>query len=171
MPEPVAAPAAPWVLRLYPRAWRARYGDELAALLEGQPISFAMHLDLLGGALDARLSPQKTTQNLGAEKMNARLLTCCSSGQPKLTVRQSLIGAGAMLLVTFLLTAAHLWLEKVYGPLPAVDALQHSAFPILLLMMTNTLYLQQRSWRAQAAFVLFFAAILYLILLAATTPW
>ena len=46
------------ILRLYPRAWRERYGDELAALLEEHPASLADHLDLIRGALDARLHPQ-----------------------------------------------------------------------------------------------------------------
>ena len=46
------------VLRLYPRAWRERYGDELTALLEERPASPLDQLDLIRGALDARLHPQ-----------------------------------------------------------------------------------------------------------------
>jgi hypothetical protein len=46
------------LLRLYPRAWRARYGDELAAMLEEHPASLLDRLDLIRGALDARLHPQ-----------------------------------------------------------------------------------------------------------------
>ena len=45
-------------LRLYPQAWRERYGDELVALLEERPASLLDHLDLIRGALDARLHPQ-----------------------------------------------------------------------------------------------------------------
>lgn len=41
------------LVRLYPAAWRARYGDELAALLEDDPPSPFDTLDLLLGALDA----------------------------------------------------------------------------------------------------------------------
>jgi hypothetical protein len=44
-----------WLLRLYPPAWRARYGDEFAALLELAPLSLWTVLDILLGALDARL--------------------------------------------------------------------------------------------------------------------
>jgi hypothetical protein len=43
---------------LYPPAWRARYGDELRALLEERPPSVVNRIDLLRGALDARLHPQ-----------------------------------------------------------------------------------------------------------------
>ena len=46
------------LLRLYPRAWRERYGDEMLALLESQPTTLIDHLDLIRGALDARLHPQ-----------------------------------------------------------------------------------------------------------------
>jgi hypothetical protein len=44
-----------WLLRLYPLAWRARYADEFAALLDLAPLSLWTVLDILLGALDARL--------------------------------------------------------------------------------------------------------------------
>ncbi len=43
------------LVRLYPAAWRARYGDELEALLEDDPPSPFDTLDLLLGAIDAHL--------------------------------------------------------------------------------------------------------------------
>jgi len=46
------------LLRLYPRAWRERYGDELVALLEEHPASLIDQFDLIRGAVDARLHPQ-----------------------------------------------------------------------------------------------------------------
>jgi len=46
------------ILRLYPRAWRERYGDELLALLEDRPPSPLDLIDLARGAFDARLHPQ-----------------------------------------------------------------------------------------------------------------
>jgi hypothetical protein len=46
------------LLRLYPAAWRERYGDELVALLEDHPATLLDHLDLMRGALDAHLHPQ-----------------------------------------------------------------------------------------------------------------
>jgi hypothetical protein len=53
--------AAPgWLLRLYPLEWRARYGEEFAALLEEYPLSLLSLWDVLLGALDARLAPLDT---------------------------------------------------------------------------------------------------------------
>jgi hypothetical protein len=46
-----------WILRLYPHAWRERYAAEMVALLEQHQITLWTVLDLLVGALDARLDP------------------------------------------------------------------------------------------------------------------
>jgi MFS family permease len=46
------------LLALYPRAWRARYGDEFAELLEARPPTLRDRLDILIGAVDARINPQ-----------------------------------------------------------------------------------------------------------------
>jgi len=46
------------LLRLYPRAWRERYGEELSAQLEAQrPLRIGIITDLVRGALDAHLHP------------------------------------------------------------------------------------------------------------------
>src|SRR5215470_16052592 len=45
------------LLRLYSRPWRRRYAAEVGSVLEQQPITFLTLLDLLRGALDARLRP------------------------------------------------------------------------------------------------------------------
>ena len=43
------------VLRLYPRAWRERYGDEFMALLEDSGLRMTDLLDILLGAMDMQL--------------------------------------------------------------------------------------------------------------------
>jgi hypothetical protein len=46
------------LLRLYPRAWHERYGEELSAQLEAQrPLRIGVVADLVRGALDAHLHP------------------------------------------------------------------------------------------------------------------
>jgi hypothetical protein len=42
-----------WLIRLYPPAWRRRYGRELAELIAVQPMSFRTAVDLVAGAVDA----------------------------------------------------------------------------------------------------------------------
>lgn len=50
-----------WLLSLYPAAWRARYGEEFAALLEDCPMTLSSYADIMLGALDAHIAPQDTT--------------------------------------------------------------------------------------------------------------
>jgi DNA-binding PadR family transcriptional regulator len=45
------------LLCLYPRPWRRRYAAEVGSVLEQHPITFLTLLDLLRGALNARLHP------------------------------------------------------------------------------------------------------------------
>ena len=44
------------LVRLYPRRWRDRYGDEFEAMLEQQPTNLGSVADVLLGALDAHLT-------------------------------------------------------------------------------------------------------------------
>jgi hypothetical protein len=46
-----------FLLNLYPRAWRERYEDEFLALLEARPPGAHDRLDIVRGAIDARLHP------------------------------------------------------------------------------------------------------------------
>lgn len=46
------------LLALYPKAWRARYGEEFSDLLELRPPSLRDRLDIVVGAIDARVNPQ-----------------------------------------------------------------------------------------------------------------
>lgn len=46
------------ILRLYPQAWRDRYGEEFEALLADRPPSARHRLDIVRGALDAHLHPE-----------------------------------------------------------------------------------------------------------------
>ena len=57
-----------WILRLYPSAWRRRYGAELADLLEEMPATPATTADLLRGAMTLhvrafldRVAPRQAT--------------------------------------------------------------------------------------------------------------
>lgn len=47
-----------WLIWLYPRAWRRRYGEEFLAALEEQRPSLSTAFDIILGAIDAHLHPQ-----------------------------------------------------------------------------------------------------------------
>ncbi len=46
------------LLRLYPRRWRARYGEELTGMFASTPLSLSLAIDLIAGAIDARMHPE-----------------------------------------------------------------------------------------------------------------
>jgi hypothetical protein len=46
-----------WLLRLYPRAWRRRYAAEVHAMLDEEPRSLCLGVDLVAGAVDAWMHP------------------------------------------------------------------------------------------------------------------
>jgi hypothetical protein len=46
------------LLRLYPRPWRERYGEEFEALLADRPPSIRHRIDIVRGAVDARFHPE-----------------------------------------------------------------------------------------------------------------
>jgi hypothetical protein len=48
---------ARWLVALYPARWRARYGDEFLALLDEQPVTPTLVLDVIRGAIDAHAAP------------------------------------------------------------------------------------------------------------------
>ncbi len=53
-----ATPRTPLLLRLYPATWRARYGEEFGELMRVRPPSPRDQIDIVLGAVDARLHPQ-----------------------------------------------------------------------------------------------------------------
>ena len=52
------------LLRLYPRAWRERYGEEFLALLEQEGMRPGLVMNVLAGAFDAWVSP-RTSKGTG----------------------------------------------------------------------------------------------------------
>jgi hypothetical protein len=51
---------ARWLVRLYPRAWRERYGEEFSALLQDSPGGLRAVLNVLSSALRERFAPSRT---------------------------------------------------------------------------------------------------------------
>jgi hypothetical protein len=107
----------PWLLRLYPEAWRRRYGAEFMALLEQQPLTPGTILDIGRGALDAhrrarrqgrthawdlsppggRGEPARQTRKKGKERAmkRGRVRDSCSfCGKPQDAARRLIAGPG-----------------------------------------------------------------------------
>lgn len=65
-----------WLLRLYPRAWRERYEEEMLAVLENHGVRLVTVIDLLFGALDAYLNYTGVSEGMMSvvEKLRTRVI-------------------------------------------------------------------------------------------------
>lgn len=75
------------LLRLYPRAWRARYEVEFLALLQDRPPTLLHVIDILLGALDAHVSrefpgevPDEESASERVGTMNSRITAGAAAG-------------------------------------------------------------------------------------------
>ena len=93
------------LLRLYPRAWRERYGEELAAQLEEErPLRIGIVGDLLRGALDAHLHPLRRGHN--------RPTSSYTSDWPAIAARATLVWSPAAAVA---ITAVVMLVDFWYG--------------------------------------------------------
>lgn len=87
------------LLRLYPRAWRERYGDEIAELLGSERISARLLIDLFRAIVDARLHPELVapTTFVAATGNATVLLSRNVKALRGLTIAVALVAAGVVL--------------------------------------------------------------------------
>lgn len=95
------------LIRLYPRAWRRRYGDELQSLVAARPLNASDRLDLVLGAVDAHLHPELVTREPSPDVPMRDII----SGDLLIARR---LGIGAML-GAFAWTAV--WVIAANGPI------------------------------------------------------
>jgi hypothetical protein len=113
-----------WLIRLYPPAWRRRYGHELADLIATQPASFGMAIDLVAAAVDAWLNPQLATAATAADAkgVSKMLQLKCAGYGPNVTKADS-VKAAAITIVGSLVTAlAYMWTTARYGRDPYLES-------------------------------------------------
>ena len=118
-----------WLIRLYPPAWRRRYGPELAELIATQPASFGMAIDLVAAAVDAWINPQSSTaagstDEKGPGAMIAKMLQLkCAGYGPHVTKADNLKAAVVVLGGSLSAALAYTWGTARYGKEPYLDSL------------------------------------------------
>ena len=63
-----------WLVHLYPPSFRCRYGPELAAILEQERPSVRLVADVLAGAFDAWVAPQRAGRGSRSRRLPTSLL-------------------------------------------------------------------------------------------------
>jgi len=163
-----------WLLALYPPRWRRRYGGELRDLIGSQPFSLHAVVDLIAGAIDAWLEPQKIPMQPdagpeGVTMIGTMMKLGCAGSRERVTredARKSLaVSLGGTLLLTALWMAMHIRLgDRTY-----VDAFSAMAFLVPYLFSLRYTSLKGRSLRTQAIFI--GGMILMLTLILGTAGW
>lgn len=168
------------LLRLYPRRWRARYGDEFLALLEQQPMTPLVVLDVVLGALDAHLRPHfaATDASVGGRAL-AALAALRTTALTVFCAYSAFVVAGGAFYgmvddSAFLPMTAHpplfaAWLTAEAGAAVSGAALVAGGLPIALATLAFALRHQRRDILVLLAvpFMAFAGIILLIVFLAA----
>jgi hypothetical protein len=148
------------LVRLYPRAWRQRYGDELAELLAREGLTVRGALDVIVGALDAHLHPlaggasrEVNAGPAGGTAMIGGVSFHCAS-TPAMSKAEALRSAFVIIAVSAAFAAAALALRRTLGAGVLVDALNAAGFPAALAVWASTSILKRHSLLARAIFFL-----------------
>jgi hypothetical protein len=148
-----------WLIRLYPRAWRRRYGHELAELLATQPASLRTAIDLVAGAVDAWLNPQSSTAAMavdpkGQGTMIARMLKLRDAGCGAKPTRADAVKAAALTIGGSLAVVLGLmWARARYGENPYLESLALVLWMVPMLFGFSYTELKGRSGPVKAVFI------------------
>lgn len=161
-----------WLVRLYPPAWRRRYGPELEALLATEPASFRTAIDLVAGAADAWLNPQSSTAPGAADPkgdaMVSKMLKLkCAGYGAEYTRGDALKAAVVTIGGTLALMLGLMWARARFGENPYLESLLLVSWLLPFLFSQRYTDLKGRSGRVQAQLIGVPAAIVIALALGA----
>jgi hypothetical protein len=138
------------LIRMYPREWRKRYGDEMRTLLEADGLSLRTVADLIGGAIDARINPQLATADNEQSDEGVRTMMRAFCGVPaNASPAEPGRAAGWMIGASLVMTLTSILLQLRLGPNSFSESLLYSAFPAALMMSTPYTYSSRYSASAR----------------------
>ena len=149
------------LLRLYPRAWRERYGDEFIALVGDRPLALPQLIDIVSGAIDAHLSSdvramttrgQTTAIQGGTAVIDNLKVSGIHDKEVPFSKRDGWIGSGVLIGGVILLSALGILLNRS-GHNTLGESLTGAAFPVSALLSMPFTFVKKQSWRAQVVLV------------------
>jgi hypothetical protein len=152
-------------MALYPRTWRERYGEEFIELVGDRRLRFFDWIDIISGAIDARLSSdvKRAAASNAAEGGSAvtvleaiKLRQC---GRSAVSMREAIIGAAVLVVGSLGAFGVKLWLVAAGRP-DAGRLVMDYSFPVLYFTVTNALFFRGQSWRARLVLSTMLAVIL-----------
>lgn len=148
-----------WLIRLYPRPFRQRYGAELADLIAAQPFSVRTTVDLIAGAIDAWIHPQLAVQAKadaeGEKTMMARLMRFeCAGYGAEITAADTKKSLAISFLGTIVMLFAWWWIRRNFGVNSYVVALAGNSFLVPYFFSLRYTTLKGRSSGVQWAVII-----------------
>jgi len=158
--------ALPFVLlRLYPRAWRRRYGSEMQELLSRGNLSLRTVADVIAGAIDARFNPQSARISQPAafegESAMRSAFRCHSTDVSR---SDQLRSAGWLIGGSMVMAIVAIALQWRLGANSLSEALLYGAFPAALMLSSECTYLKPYSQRARMVMSVGGAAMIILMM-------
>lgn len=151
--------AAERLLRLYPRAWRERYGEEFLATVGPEALSLQRVIDIVSGAIDAWLSADvrratkaRPVTPSGGRPMTPKPMMICESTKARYTTRDGLIGAGVMIAATLLFLIVGIAARRE-GWQATGEVLKALAFPASMTLSMPFWLMKGQPWKAQVVIV------------------
>lgn len=133
------------LLRLYPRQWRRRYGEEMRTLLATEKLSLRSVADLLAGAIDARLNPQLRSGVTSEPHEGVRQMMKTVCNPAGLSPQDQWRSAGWMVGGSFVMIAIAFALKMQMGRNALSEALTLGAFPASLMLSSECTYFKRYS--------------------------
>lgn len=155
-------------------------------MLEGQRASVGLVLDVLAGAIDARLYPQTrqqihpqtqtqtepqiqnsdAKQSKGEETMTLAMFERCAAGGPKLSPSERRIAFRLSIGSALVIAALYIVLTKIYREAPAAHAVYWTSIFFPNFIYQQMVYLKKRLWLTQAFVLGAGLSAMYLFMLA-----
>ena len=143
------------LLRLYPRAWRERYGEEFLAMLGPDRLQLQQVIDIFSGAIDAWLSSdvRGATRVASATGGNVvKPIGVCERNQQRYTTRDGAIGAAIMITASALFAVLGTALGW-NGFQSAGEMVLNMSFPASLTLSMPFWLMKHQPWKAQVVLV------------------
>ncbi|HEX2465859.1 MAG TPA: hypothetical protein VHR17_14650 [Thermoanaerobaculia bacterium] len=147
------------LLRLYPRAWRDRYGEEFLAIVGNDALHVQQMIDIVMGAIDAWLSldvrraakTYSTASNEGGSTL-LKSMMACERGNFRASIRDGLIGAGVMIVGSLILSGL-LFASARAGWTMTREILKGLSFTAPFVISMPFWLMRGQPWKAQTAIV------------------
>jgi hypothetical protein len=164
-----------WLVRLYPPAWRRRYGRELEELLATRPASLGVAFDLVVGALDAWFNPQPSAAGTAADAKGAGAMVStmlqlrCTGNGPNVSKEDRRKAGVVTLSGSLALALALTWATARFGRNSYIESLLLMGWLVPWFVSQHYTSLKGRSGLVQAAVIGGQSA--FVIAVALATAW